>query len=109
MVKDMGEHTDKCEICGLEVPLTKHHLIPVSQSRHKNKYLKNDESNFLWICEECHSQIHALFTNQELKDLYNTKELLLSNPKFKKYVEWRIKHPDFNGTSKMSNSRKRKR
>lgn len=99
----------KCEICGLEVPLTKHHLVPQQVSRHKNKYLKHDESNFLWICEECHSQIHALFSNQELKEVYNTKESLMSNEKFAKYVDWRIKHPDFKGTSKMSSDRKKGR
>lgn len=95
-----------CEICGLEVPLTKHHLCPQSQSRHRNKYLKTEESNFLWICEECHSQIHALFSNIDLKNIYNTKEALLSNDRFRKYVEWRIKHPDFNGTSKMTKERR---
>ena len=102
----MNEPT-KCEICGLECKPTLHHLIPQSQSRHKNKYLKHDAGNFLWVCLECHSQIHALFSNQELKDLYNTKELLLGNEKFAKYVEWRKKHPYFNGSSKMARERKR--
>ena len=98
----------KCEICGLECDVTKHHLVPQSQSRHKNKYLKTDEGNFLWVCTECHSQIHALFTNYELKTLYNTKELLLAEPRFRKFVEWRMKHPEFKGSSKMSNKRKGK-
>ena len=81
----------RCEICGCECNPTLHHLIPQQVSRHKNKYLKTDEGNFLWICEECHSQIHALFSNQELKDRLNTKELLLADPKFHKYVEWKKK------------------
>lgn len=98
----------KCEICGLECDVTKHHLVPQSQSRHKNKYLKTDEGNFLWVCTECHSQIHALFTNYELKTLYNTKEALLDEPRMRKFVEWRRKHPDFKGSSKMSNKRKGK-
>ena len=54
--------------------------------------------------------IHHLipqFTNHELKELYNTKDKLLSEPKFRKYVEWRMKHLDFKGSSKMSNRRKR--
>ena len=104
----MGNKVDKkCELCGSDKNITKHHLIPQQVSRHKNKYLKNDESNFLWICEECHSQIHALFTNQQLKELYNTKELLLANEKFNKYVQWRIKHLDFSGSSKMSNAKRK--
>ena len=104
----MDEKNSKCEICGCECNPTKHHLVPQQQSRHKNKYLKTDEGNYLWVCTECHSQIHALFSNYELKTLYNTKELLLAEPRFAKFVEWRKKHPDFKGSSKMSNKRKGK-
>ena len=104
------EETDKkCELCGCETGITKHHLIPQAQSRHKNKYLKTDEGNFLWICTECHSQIHALFSNYELKTLYNTKEALLDEPRMRKFVEWRRKHPDFKGSSKMAKERRPKR
>ena len=99
---------DKCEICGCPCKPTLHHLIPQQVSRHKNKYLKTDEGNYLWVCTECHSQIHALFTNYELKTLYPSKELLLAEPRFAKFVEWRKKHPGFKGSSKMSNKRKGK-
>ena len=99
---------EKCELCGSETNITKHHLIPVSQSRRKNKYLKTDEGNFLWVCTECHSQIHALFSNYELKTLYSTKESLMNEPRMRKFIEWRRKHPDFKGSSKMSNKRKGK-
>ena len=105
----MENEPTKCELCGLECKPTLHHLIPVSKSRHKNKYLKTDEGNFLWICTECHSQIHALFSNYELKELYNTKEKLMEEPRMKKFIEWRMKHPEFSGSSKMSNDRKKKR
>lgn len=105
----MGKEPDRCEICGIPAPLTKHHLVPVNVSRHKNKYLRTEESNFIWICEECHSQIHALFSNQELKEKYNTKELLMNEPRFRKFVEWRMKHPDFKGSSKMKKERRPKR
>ena len=104
----MTKEETKCEICGCECKPTVHHLIPQSQSRHKNKYLKTDEGNFLWVCTECHSQIHALFTNYELKTLYPTKKALLAEPRFAKFVEWRKKHQDFKGSSKMSNKRKGK-
>ncbi len=105
----MGDKTDKCEICGVECNTSKHHLIPQVVSRHKNKYLKTDEGNFLWVCVECHSQIHALFSNQELKELYDTKEKLLAEPRFRKFVEWRKKHPEFKGSSKMAKERRPKR
>jgi len=100
-----------CELCGLELELTKHHLIPqrVSRSTKYSKDLKTDESNFLWICGECHGQIHALYTEQELRDFYSTKEALLASEKFGKFVKWRMKHPNFKGSSKMSNDKRAKR
>lgn len=98
---------EKCEICGCQSNIEKHHLVPQSKC-HSAKYgkkLKNDESNFLWVCKNCHDTIHSYFTNNELRDLYSSKEALLSNEKFTKYVAWRMKHMkyDFNGT-KMSNN-----
>ena len=80
-------------MCGCEVDnLTKHHLIPQSKCKNKYKEIKEVESNHIWICRQCHDTIHAYFSNQELKDLYNTKELLLSNDKIKKFVDWKKKH-----------------
>ena len=98
--------TETCELCGIECEPTKHHLVPQHLSRHKNKYLKTDESNFLWVCRECHSQIHAMFTNHELKELYSTKDALLGNDRFRAFVEWRKKHPNFSGSSKMAKSKR---
>ena len=98
--------SDKCQLCGCECEITKHHLRPQSKSKNKYKSIKEDPSNLLWVCRSCHDQIHALFSNNELRDLYFTKELLLDNDNFRKFVEWKIKHPDFKGHSKMSNRRK---
>lgn len=74
----------KCELCGIETNLTLHHLIPKVKC-HSSKYdnkLKNDESNHIMICNECHSQIHAMFSENELRDFFNTKEKLLENDDF---------------------------
>ena len=102
------EKLEKCELCGVEAKLQKHHLVPqrVCRSSKYSKDLKTDESNFLWICNECHRQIHALYTEQELRDFYSTKEALLEAEELKKFIAWRQKHPAFSGSSKMS-SRKR--
>lgn len=97
----------KCELCGIDCELTKHHLIPVSRTRNKYKEIKEDESNLLWICRSCHDQLHALFDNTQLRDLYNTREKLVESDGMKKYIAWKKKHPDFNGHSKMSNQRKK--
>lgn len=97
----------KCELCQCEIDkLTAHHLIPKSRTKNKYKQIKEDSSNIIWICRSCHDQIHALKSESELRDSYNTLDKLLAMPEFAKYVAWKKKHPDFKGHSKMSNSRK---
>ena len=101
---------EKCEACGSTEALTKHHLIPVSMMKNKYAELKpSDESNVIILCRSCHDSIHASYTEQELRDLYNTKEALLNAPKFKKDVAWKLKHPNFNGHSKMARDQKNRR
>jgi hypothetical protein len=103
----MREELNKCQLCGIECDLTKHHLIPQSRIRNKYKSIKEDPSNLLWICRSCHDQIHSLFDESQLRDLYNTKEKLISQNEMKKFIEWKKKHPNFTGHSKMSNRRKK--
>lgn len=100
--------TGKCETCGCEAELTKHHLVP--QARVKNRYrdLKDDPSNVIMVCRPCHDAIHAAYDETTLRNLYSTKESLLAAPEFAKFVAWRRKHPEFEGHSKMGNARKRR-
>ena len=100
-------HQEVCELCGLPCEITAHHLIPKSQTRNKYKEIKEDPSNLLWVCRSCHDQIHSLWDNTQLRDLYNTKEKLLFAPEMQKFIAWKRKHPDFTGHSKMSNARRR--
>lgn len=97
----------KCELCQCEIDkLTVHHLIPKSRAKNKYKEVKEDPSNLIWICRSCHDQIHSLWDESTLRDLYNTKEKLLAAPEMQKFIAWKRKHPDFTGHSKMSNQRK---
>lgn len=98
---------DKCELCGVDCECTKHHLVPKLKAKNKYKDLKDDDSNIIWICRQCHDVIHATWDESTLRDLYNTKEKLLETQEMKKFIAWRQKHPDYNGHSKMSNNRKR--
>ena len=104
----MKEHKT-CELCGLECDQTKQHHIPQSRIRNKYKEIKEDPSNILCICRSCHDQIHSLWDESTLRDLYNTKDKLLAAPEMQKFIAWKRKHPDFTGHSKMSNDRKSKR
>lgn len=97
---------DKCQICGCECNATKHHLVPVAKCKNKYKQIKEDPSNHIWICRQCHDAIHATYTEQELKECYNTLDKLLAAPEFAKFVAWRMNHLDFDGHAKMSNRRK---
>ena len=99
-------NANKCSLCGAEGNLTRHHLVPRLKAKNKYKEAKDDPSNILVVCRSCHDQIHALFSESQLRDLYNTKDALLHAPGLDKFIEWKKKHPDFDGHAKMSNSRK---
>lgn len=99
---------EKCELCGTQCELTRHHLIPRLKAKNKYKEMKNDPSNILMICRSCHDFVHANFSENELRDMYNTKEALMSNDEIQKFLKWKKKHPDFSGHSKMSHKRKNK-
>ena len=45
------------------------------------------------ICIPCHNTIHDIFTNNELRDVYNTPEALKDNERFQKYLKWIAKKP----------------
>lgn len=94
----------KCELCGIETKLTKHHLCPKLKSKSLKK--QEDDSNIAWICRPCHDCVHATYSESELRDSFNTIEKLLSTEEISKFVSWRRKHPNFSGSSKMSNKRK---
>ena len=100
--------TGKCELCGIKCDLTRHHLVPKLKAKNKYKDIKEDPSNLIWICRSCHDQIHSLWDESTLRDLYSTKESLLKSSEMQKFIAWKKKHPEFKGHSKMSNSRRRK-
>lgn len=82
-----------CELCGCADVHNFHHFIP--RTLHSNKWFKKryTRKNMqlgLDVCKECHSTIHDLIPDEkELGKNWNTKEKLLSNPKIRKYIEWK--------------------
>lgn len=69
-----------CELCRREgVPkVTEHHLVPREEGG-KDGYVA-------WLCENCHKQIHALYTNKELAVRLNTLERLKNDNNIMKYL-----------------------
>lgn len=74
-----------CELCEREnLPLSKHHLRP--------KQKNTDGRTSLW-CIPCSKQVHALYSNKELKKL-DSIEKLKQEEKVQKWIDWvRKKNP----------------
>jgi len=101
-----------CKICLREMRLTKHHLIPVS--RHKNKkikaaFSKEQLKETVNICRECHNQIHALVSEKDMAEEYNSFDKLCSHEGIEKYMNWvRDKKPGSKIKVSKPQSRRRK-
>jgi hypothetical protein len=55
-----------------------HHLVPENRA----------ESPTVELCRPCHDQIHAVFTNEELRESYDTAEKLRNADRLREYLEW---------------------
>jgi len=64
-----------CKICNKIGQMTKHHLIPTSVSY---KYPRYTTKNTIFLCVACHSDIHRLFTNEELAKNFGNKKSFLN-------------------------------
>lgn len=91
-----------CELCRRQgVPkLTEHHLIPREEG--------GKDMQTAWLCEDCHRQIHALFTNKELAVRLNTLELLENDEKIERYLKY-IRKQAPTKKAKIKKSRERRR
>lgn len=79
----MIETVDKCGLCGLEVKTRKHHLIPRSRGG----------TATIDCCETCENFCHKTWSHNELRDIYNTVDLIRTSEKFMKFLKWRLKQP----------------
>lgn len=61
--------------------MTKHHLVPKSQGGGPTADL----------CQMCHKQIHALYDNKTLGEVFNTIEKLREELPVQKYIKWAVK------------------
>lgn len=70
-----------CPICERDIPPSEkdaHHLVPKSKGGKTTEYLHRI----------CHRQIHALFTETELANHFNTAENLKAHPEMQKFIKW---------------------
>jgi hypothetical protein len=76
-----------CALCRRVVPderiddpqvIQEHHLRPE----------RSAESPTVTLCRPCHDQIHAVFTNDELRQNYDTIEALRDAERLSAYIDW---------------------
>ncbi|MFT4947097.1 MAG: 5-methylcytosine-specific restriction protein A [Natronomonas sp.] len=76
-----------CALCRRIVPdeqiddpqvVQEHHLRPE----------RRVESPTVMLCRPCHDQIHAVFTNEELREEYDTVDALQSADRLQAYLDW---------------------
>ena len=73
-----------CPLCKRDVLyVNSHHGIPKSKGGKETTE----------ICVPCHNTIHDLFSNNELRDSYNTPVMLRCQPRFQKYLKWIANKP----------------
>jgi hypothetical protein len=88
----------RCELCHREVGfLTQHHLIPRTTHKRKKRregFTQEELNRVIWICAPCHKNIHAVLTEKELAEDFNTIEKLLGFPAIAKFTAWVKKQAD---------------
>merc|ERR1712087_3661 len=84
---------DECALCRRVMALTWHHLVP--KSTH-SEFLKREPTatkrmlnlHGTWICRQCHSAIHGMYSNTELMKSYFKIEMLRADAKVQKWVSY---------------------
>jgi 5-methylcytosine-specific restriction enzyme A len=79
---------DLCSLCRRQVPadmLTKHHLKPRERG--------GTAEHTTPMCRPCHKQLHAIFSNRQLDEFYDSVETLRSLPQLQPFLKWIRKQP----------------
>lgn len=106
MAKPTKISLGKCPICGRDMHdnnSNMHHLLP------KLKGGKREGDNMVRLHVVCHSKIHSLWDENELRDVYNNIDTIMSDERIQKFAKFvSKKDPDYNDSSKMVKGHKRK-
>lgn len=79
-----------CPLCGrpLAMPFNRHHLLPLSKG--------GKATPTVLMHKICHTKVHAVFTETELKNYYHTIERLQEHEEIAKFIKWvKKKEPEF--------------
>lgn len=88
-----------CPLCGRPlVAPTAHHLVPRARGGKATTR----------ICRDCHSAIHATFSNEELERDYGSIAQLLAHPRFARTIDFIAKQDGKVRTRRPKNERRRR-
>jgi hypothetical protein len=76
-----------CELCRRVVPTERLDDTNAVQ-RHHLRPEERETSPTATLCRPCHDQVHALFTNEELRASYDTVEALREADRLAEYLSW---------------------
>jgi hypothetical protein len=79
--------TTTCALCRRVVPDERIDDPQVVQEHHLRPERRRESPTVL-LCRPCHDQIHAVFTNEELREEYDTIEALREAPRLADYIDW---------------------
>jgi 5-methylcytosine-specific restriction protein A len=74
-----------CERAFARAALTRHHCLP--------KQKGGTAEDVELICPQCHSMVHATYTNNTLASAYSSLPELREAPELEKYLRWVRKQP----------------
>ncbi|MFT4949634.1 MAG: 5-methylcytosine-specific restriction protein A [Natronomonas sp.] len=77
----------ECALCRRRVP-DEHLGDPQAVQEHHLRPERRAESPTVMLCRPCHKQVHALFTNEELREDYDTIERLRGADRLQDYRSW---------------------
>ena len=98
---------NKCPLCDMGMiqgkSVNKHHLVPK---------LKGGKIS-VEVHKICHTKLHSLWSENELRDTYNNWISIKKDDKIIKFITWVCKqfehNPEFVDSNKLSNKHKKRR
>lgn len=76
-----------CELCRRVIP-TERLDDPQATQQHHLRPEERATSPTVTLCRPCHDQIHATFTNEELRESYDSLDALRDADRLSDYLSW---------------------
>jgi hypothetical protein len=68
----------QCVFCNRAVPTRSHHVVPRCKGG----------KEIVPTCHSCEDFIHKTWSHNELRDTFNTVEIILADSRFQKFLQW---------------------